>query len=197
VLTLLKKQVVIGSTIDPVNGASNPYGLAIAPKTSGKFTAGDLAVCNFNSKSGKQGTGESLIALHPTPGSFPLHVSGDKTLHGCDALALDAHGPWAAAMDANDNPVLSDNGKLVINVIGKPFDQPFGQIFAAPTSGPPAFYATNAYTGTVVRINLGTTFTYDVVGKNFPVNPWRAGNGARPVGLGVRCQHRHAVFRRW
>jgi hypothetical protein len=183
VLTLLKRQVVIGSTVDPVNGASNPYGLTIAPNTSGKFTAGDLAVCNFNSKSGQQGTGQSLIALHPTPGSFPRHVSGDKTLLGCDALALDTHGPWAAAMVANDNPVLSDNGKLAINIIGKPFDQPWGQIFAAPKSGPPAFYATNAYTGTVVRINLGKTFTYDVIGKNFPVNRGVPGTALAPSGL--------------
>jgi hypothetical protein len=179
----LKKQAAIGSTVDPVNGASNPYGLTIAPITDGKFTKGDLAVCNFNSKSGVQGTGESLIALHPTPGSFPLHVSGDKTLLGCDALALDTHGPWAAAMVANDNPVLANNGKLAINIIGKPFDEPWGQIFAAPTSGPPAFYATNAYTGTVVRINLGAKFTYTVIGKNFPVNRGVPGTALAPSGL--------------
>lgn len=44
----LTSQVVIGSVIDPVNGAQNPYGLTIAPSTNGKLTAGDLVVCNFN-----------------------------------------------------------------------------------------------------------------------------------------------------
>jgi hypothetical protein len=124
-----------------------------------------------------------LIALHPTPGSFPVHVSSDKTLLGCDALALDTHGPWAASMVANDNPVLTDTGKLAINIIGKPFEQPWGQIYAAPTSAPPAFYETNAYSGTVVRINLGKTFTYDVIGKNFPVNRGVPGTALAPSGL--------------
>ena len=107
-LKQLTKQVVIGSVVDPANGSGNPYGLTIAPITSGLLTEGDLVVCNFNAKSGKQGTGKSIVALHPTPGSTPTHISSDKTLVGCDALALDGgDGIWAAAMVANDNPVLS------------------------------------------------------------------------------------------
>src|SRR5271165_7195538 len=47
VLKTLKKQLVIGSTIDPKYKQLNPYGLSIAPSTAGAFTAGDLAVCNF------------------------------------------------------------------------------------------------------------------------------------------------------
>ncbi|HEY1428497.1 MAG TPA: hypothetical protein VGF18_02915 [Candidatus Tumulicola sp.] len=182
-LNQLKNQVVIGSTIDPVNGASNPYGLTIAPVTDGKFTAGDLVVCNFNGKNGKQGTGKSLIALHPMPGSMPKHISSDKTLLGCDALALDARGPWAAAMVANDNPVLDNKGKLAVNIAGRPFNQPWGQIYAQPPSGAPAFYATNAGNGNVVRINLGAKFTYDVIGKNFPVNHGVPGTALAPSGL--------------
>ena len=134
--------------------------------TNGAFTAGDLVVCNFNAKSNVQGTGKSIIALHPTPGSNPTHVSSDATLKGCDALALSPGDTiWAAAMVANDNPVLDPSGGLIQNIKGKPFKQPWGQVFAQPTSGSPAFYATNAGTGTVVRINLGSQFTYDVIGK--------------------------------
>jgi hypothetical protein len=184
VLKELKKQAIIGSAVDPVNGAGNPYGLAIAPITSGKFTKGDLVVCNFNAKSNKQGTGESIVALHPVAGSTPTHVSSDKTLRGCDALALASDDTiWAAAMVANDNPVIAANGKLVTNISGKPFDQPWGQIFAQPKSAPQAFYATNAGTGTVVRINLGSTFTYDVIGSGFPVNHGVPGTALAPSGL--------------
>ncbi len=82
-LKKLKKQVVIGSTLDPVNGAQNPYGLTIAPSTNGAFTAGDLVVCNFNAKSNVQGTGKSIIALHPTPGSTP-----DARFLRCNAQRL-------------------------------------------------------------------------------------------------------------
>ena len=183
-LKKLKKQVVIGSTLDPVNGAQNPYGLTIATSTSGAFTAGDLVVCNFNAKSNVQGTGKSIIALHPTPGSTPTHVSSDATLKGCDSLALSPGDTiWAAAMVANDNPVLDSSGGLIQNIKGKPFKQPWGQVFAAPTSGSPAFYATNAGTGTIVRINLGSQFTYDVIGKGFPVNHGKPGTALAPSGL--------------
>jgi len=183
-LKLLKKQVVIGSVVDPVNGAGNPYGLTVAPITSGSFTQGDLVVCNFNAKSGKQGTGRSIIALHPAAGSTPTHVSSDKTLLGCDALALDGgDGIWGAAMVANDNPVLSSSGKLLENISGKPFDQPWGQIYAQSKTGSPVFYATNAGTGTVVRINLGSKFTYDVIGSGFPVNHGVPGTALAPSGL--------------
>lgn len=183
-LKKLKKQVVIGSTIDPVNGAQNPYGLTIAPSTNGAFTAGDLVVCNFNAKSNVQGTGKSIIALHPEPGSNPTHVSSDATLKGCDALALSPDDTiWAAAMVANDNPVLDASGNLIENIKGKPFKQPWGQVFAQPSSGSPAFYATNAGTGTIVRINLGSKFTYDVIGKGFPVNHGKPGTALAPSGL--------------
>jgi hypothetical protein len=184
VLKGLTKQVVIGSTVDPANGAQNPYGLTVAPITAGKFTAGDLVVCNFNGKSNVQGTGKSIVALHPAPGSTPVHVSSDKTLVGCDALALANDDTiWAAAMVANDNPVLDPSGKLIVNISGKPFNQPWGQIYAQPNKGAPAFYATNAWTGSIVRINLGSKFTYDVIATGFPVNHGKPGTALAPAGL--------------
>jgi hypothetical protein len=184
ILKQLKNQVVIGSTVDPINGAQNPYGLTIAPSTNGAFTAGDLVVCNFNAKSNVQGTGRSIIALHPVPKSKPTHVTSNKTLKGCDALALSNDDTiWAAAMVANDNPVLDSTGKLIVNISGPPFSQPWGQVFAQPTSGAPAFYETNARTGTVVRINLGSQFTYDVIGSGFPVNHGKPGTALAPSGL--------------
>ncbi len=183
VLQELKKQVAIGSAVDPENGAQNPYGLTIAPVTAGAFTKGDLVVCDFNAKSNVQGTGRSIVALHPAPGSAPVHVSSIKSLKGCDALALDVDDTiWAASMVANDNPVLDPTGKLIANISGKPFDQPWGQALAQHGSGS-AFYATNAGTGSVVRINLGSKFTYDVIATGFPVNHGKPGTALAPSGL--------------
>lgn len=180
----LAKQVVIGSTVDPANGAQNPYGLTFAAGSSGKLKDGDLVVCNFNAKSNVQGTGRSIVALHPVPGSKPVHVSDDPTLQGCDALAIGSdRAIWAAAMVANDNPVIGSTGKLVTNIKGKPFDQPWGQAFAMPPGGKPAFYASNAGDGTIVRINLGAKFTYDVIAKGFPVNHGKPGTALAPSGL--------------
>jgi hypothetical protein len=186
VLKQLKKQVVIGTLADPNprNGGQNPYGLTVAPITTGKLTAGDLVVCNFNGGSNQQGSGKSLVAIHPQPGSKPIHLNGGQPLLGCDALALSSDDTiWAAAMVANDNPIIDANGKLLFNIVGKPFSQPWGQVFAAPTSGSPAFYETNAATGTVVRINLGSKFTYDVIARGFPVNHGVAGTALAPSGL--------------
>jgi DNA-binding beta-propeller fold protein YncE len=90
---------------------------------------------------------------------------------------------WAAAFSANDNPVLSASGKLEINIKGKPFDHPWGQVFAQPTSGSPAFYATNAGNGDIIRINLGSKFTYDVIATGFAVNHGKPGSIFAPSGL--------------
>lgn len=184
VLKMLTKQVVIGSTVDSKFHQLNPYGLDLARATNGAFTAGDLAVCNFNAKSNVQGTGFTVVALHPVPGSKPRLVSSSNTLLGCNALALAPDDTiWAAAFSANDNPVIAANGKFLANIKGPPFDHPFGQAFAAPAHGAPAFYESNAGDGTVVRINLGATFTYDVIARGFPVNHGKPGSIFGPSGL--------------
>jgi hypothetical protein len=186
VLKLLKKQVVIGSTIDPRFKQLNPYGLAVAPSTAGAFTAGDLVVCNFNAKTNVQGTGFTIVGLHPNPGSKPVLVAADKqTLLGCNALAL-APGNfiWAAAFASNSNPILDSNGKLVENITGKPLDRPFGQIYAPAQTAKAgaAFYESNAGDGTIVRFNLSNS-TADVIAKGFKVNHGKPGGILGPSGL--------------
>ncbi|MFY9719407.1 MAG: hypothetical protein WAK16_07160 [Candidatus Cybelea sp.] len=185
ILKLDKKQVVIGSTVDPKFHQLNPYGLTVAPATAGDFTAGDLVVCNFNAKNNVQGTGFTIVALHPKPGSKPLLVSSDrKVLTGCAALALSTGDDiWATAFSSNDNPVISASGKLEANIDGKPFDHPWGQAFAQPSSGSPAFYESNAGNGEIIRINLGSKFTYDVIAKGFAVNGGKPGGILGPSGL--------------
>lgn len=185
ILSMLHKQVVIGSTIDPKFHQRNPYGLDIARSSHGKFKKGDLAACNFNDKANVQGTGFTIVALHPVPGSQPRLVSADKTvLTGCDALALAPNDIiWAAAFSSNDNPVLAPSGKLLANISGKPLDRPFGQAFAQPLNGKPVFYESNAGDGTIVRINLTSPFTFDVIAKGFPVNHGVPGSIFGPSGL--------------
>jgi hypothetical protein len=184
ILKLLTKQTVIGSTIDPKLHQLNPYGLTVAPKTVGDLTAGDLVVCNFNDSKNVQGTGYTIVALHPAPGSKPSLISDNSTLVGCAALALDpGDNIWAAAFSSDDNPVISPSGKLEVNIKGKIFDHPWGQIYAQPKSGAAAFYESNAADGTVVRINLGSKFTYDVIAKGFAVNHGKPGSIFAPAGL--------------
>lgn len=113
-------------------------------------------------------------------------VSHSKTLKGCDALALAPDDAiWAAAFTANDNPVISATGHLIVNLQGKPFHHPFGQVFAARggASGAPVFYESNAGNGSIVRINLGSTFTYDVIATGFAINHGKPGSIFGPSGL--------------
>lgn len=183
ILKQLNSQVVIGSTVDPANGAQNPYGLTVAPLTAGKFTKGDLVVCDFNAKSNVQGTGEAIVALHPIPKSMPTHISSIKPLQGCDALALDVDDTiWGSTMVANDNPVIASNGKLISDISGKPFNQPWGQVLARHKSAS-SFYESNAGTGTIVRIDVGSKFTWEVIATGFPVNHGKPGTALAPSGL--------------
>jgi sugar lactone lactonase YvrE len=188
--------VTIGSTVDPINGDQNPYGLAIAPVTAGAIHQGDLIICNFNDGNpfNIQGLGTTIEDLSPVPGSSPTRISQDPRLTGCDALALDPKGfIWAAALDANDNPIVSPSGSLVTSLPGFSWGGPWGQAY----SGTPeprrtgAFYESNSLDGSIVRINLtdagGISFTKIVTG--FPVNHGVPGTILGPSGLTYDMVH--------
>jgi len=183
VLPKLGKEITIGSTVDPLNGDVNPYGLAIAPAGGGSISKGDLVVCNFNDSANIQGLGTTLEVLHPTPGSQPVRLAADPTLTGCAAIAMGDPNPWVAAYDANDNPVVSDSGQIITPINNYPWTGPWGQAFVAPPKGAPAFYESNANDGSIVRINLGNPFTFDKIVTGFPVNHGVPGQILAPSGL--------------
>jgi hypothetical protein len=190
ILKQLKNQVVIGSTVDPIYGQLNPYGLDVAKSTNGDFTKGDLVVCNFNDNYNVQGTGYTIIALHPTPGSSPSLVTADPTtLTGCNALAV---GPddtiYAAAFVSNDDPIFSSSGSLITNLSGSPFNNPFGQTYAQPMKGSASVYESNAADGSIVRINL-PSYSTEVIATGFPVNGGPPGSILGPSGLQYQRQH--------
>ena len=154
----------VGSTLDPTNGDQNPYGLVVAPATAGLITKGDLVVCNFNNASttanpgGVQGTGTTIIGLHPAAGSKPYPIAQSPDLLGCNALTMlpddsISASAWSAAQ--NPNPLVSASG-----VVGTPFSSdtfagPWGEAYVAATATQPAaIYVSNAPGGTT---NAGGT----------------------------------------
>jgi hypothetical protein len=171
----------IGSTVDPLNGDQNPYGLTIAPATAGLITKGDLIVCNFNNAStpsaqgGVQGTGTSIVGLHPAVGSKPYRIAQSASLDGCDALTmLPDDSISAAAWSATSNPLVSAAG-VVATPFSDAFAYPWGEAYvAAAGTKPAAIYVTNApggniaAGGTIDRISLDddaqTSFTEVVSG---------------------------------
>src|ERR1700677_1005016 len=140
----------IGSTVDPMNGDQNPYGLAIAPDTMGLLTAGDLVICNFNDSANVQGNGTTIEILHPAPGSTPTRMVQDPNLKGCAALAVaNDDSPWAAAYSSNLAPYYGPTGALVSTLSGGPWSGPWGEIYApAVGSGAASYVTSNATTGT-------------------------------------------------
>ena len=161
----------IGSTVDPINGDQNPYGLAIAPASNGLLTAGDLVVCNFNDSANVQGNGTTIEILHPTPGSMPTRMVEDPNLKGCAALAVATDdAPWAAAYSSNLAPFYGPTGGLVSTLATGPWSGPWGETFASGVGSTAASYVTsNATSGTIVRVNVaGTEFT--TIASGFSLN---------------------------
>jgi hypothetical protein len=193
VIGQLRHIVKIGSTVDPINGDQNPYGLEIAPSTNGMITAGDLVICNFNDSNNIQGLGTTIEVLHPQPGSSPARLIADPTLTGCDALALAPNDTiWAAALDANDNPIVSSSGSLIDPLNTVTWNGPWAQAFS-PTAGPrgvAAFYESNAYDGTIVRINITKNgrYTFDTIATGFSVNHGVPGTILAPSGFTYDAQ---------
>jgi hypothetical protein len=151
----------IGPTPDPVLMGGNPYGLVIAPATSGLITAGDLIVCNFNSANdnatGKQGNGTTIVGLHPTPGSSPYSIASSPSSAGCNALAmLPDDSISVAAYAANQNPLVNATGTVSTPFSADTFGEPWGEAYVAATSAnPAALYVSNA-NGSIDRITLNS-----------------------------------------
>jgi hypothetical protein len=193
VLKQLNDKATIGSTVDPINGDQNPYGLDVAKVNNGIFDPGDLVVCNFNDRANIQGNGTTIIALHPRPGSKPIHVAQNHSLKGCDWIALAPDDTiWAASFVANENPIFDTNGNLLTEISNGPWHRPFGQTFS-PTAGPfgaGAFYVTNAGDGSLVRINLTSgPFTFDIIATGFAVNHGAPGGILGPTGMQYDAEH--------
>lgn len=187
VLPRLTRQTTIGSTVDPMNGDQEPYGLDIAKVDAAPLQSGDLIICNFKDAGGKEGNGTTIEALHPSAGSSPTRVAQDPSLKGCAAVALSVSDTiWAAAFVANDNPIVRPNGTIVTTLPGGPWHGPFGQIFS-PMKGPfgnAAFYESNAADGSIVRTNITEKgFTFDVIATGFAINHGAPGGILGPSGL--------------
>jgi hypothetical protein len=172
--------LTVGSTVDPINGDANPYGLTIAPATAGLITKGDLVVCNFSNSAGAEGNGTTIIGLHPgaTPAA-PYRIAQSAALNGCNALTmLPDDSISASAWTSNLNPLVSATGTVGAPFAADTFAQPWGEAFVAATgTQAAALYVTNAPAnsgvvavgGTIDRISLDannaqTSFTEIVTG---------------------------------
>lgn len=191
-LKTLKVQQTIGSTVDPLNGDQNPYGLVyVKNKPLGKslLKKGDLVVCNFNDKANVKGRGTTVDYISSTPASKPSRLVQSSTLLGCASLSINAYDEvFAANSGANDAEGIASNGKTVQILKNSVLVEPWGSVYVpAPIPYPPGdgLWVSDASSGKVVRINLGTGGkpTYTAVISGFAVNHGKPGSILAPSGL--------------
>jgi hypothetical protein len=194
ILATLNTETTIGSTVDPVTGDQNPYGLDIAPADSGILHRGDLLVCDFNDSANVQGTGNAIVALAPEPGSSPRPIITNGALLGCTENVQTRDGTiWETAFVAPDVAIVSPAGKLLNTLRGTPFTAPFGITLARDADGngdDPVFYESDATTGAIVRISDGRFgVRSDVIATGFAVNNGVPGSELGPGGLQYDSKH--------
>jgi hypothetical protein len=156
------------TAIDPTGSSTNPYGLAIAPKSAGLITAGDLVVCNFNNgpvaipgspDPNTQGQGTTVVGLHPTAsanaGGNPYHIAQSASLLGCSSLSMLADDSIAAtAFSASMVPLVAPTGSVSTPFAADNLAMPWGSAYVAAANGqPPALYISTA-AGSISRITL-------------------------------------------
>lgn len=66
----------------PANGDVNPYAIITVAHTIGSLTQGDVLVDNFNNKTNNQGTGTTIVDVHPDK-SVTVFADISPTLQGC------------------------------------------------------------------------------------------------------------------
>ncbi len=128
VLKKLKKNVVIGSTIDPTNGDKGPRALSIVKVTYGVLKKGQLLVCEFENSSGAAGKGTTIDVFDPKPGSSPVTFAQSQHIEGCDGDAsTSANEVYGAGFGSGVLAAFTQKGKL-IKTYGKPYEKPFSDV---------------------------------------------------------------------
>jgi hypothetical protein len=189
ILKQLKKDVVIGSTVDPKNGDTGPRAVSIAPLSYGALKKGQLLVCNFDDSAGKAGKGTTLEQLDPQPNSKPATFAQSSDIEGCDGDAITSgDSVYGTGMTSGRMAWFSESGALK-KTYGSPFEQPFSNAYGPPKPGslysPDYIFASDSKTGSIIDISLGNYGTNKLVqvATGFAVNGKTGWSTLGPSGL--------------
>ena len=158
------------------NGDGNPYGVAFVPKgfpSGGPLNPGDILVSNFNSATGGQGTGTTIVAVPPDGVAgevFTFFTGTLAPLTGDDglttALGVLKGGFVVVGQLPNDGNGNADPGSLLfIDQTGKNIVLKYPNVTGPwdltidDASGSATIFVSNVLNGTVVRlaVTVGTT----------------------------------------
>jgi hypothetical protein len=155
ILKKLKKDVQIGSTVDPNNGDMGPSAVSLVKSTFG-LKKGQLIVCNFEDSSGKAGKGTTIDVLDPTPHSKPSTFAQSSKLEGCDGDAITAtNSVYGAGMSSGNVAQFSPQGKLS-QTYGSPIQAPFADAdaFCGLAYAPEDIYVSDSKTGAIIKLSF-------------------------------------------
>jgi len=138
-----KHTVSVLSPTTPANGDVNPYSIWPVSETIGSVKTGDVLVDNFNNESNDQGTGTTIVDIHPN-GQQTVFTHLPRSIPGCPggvglttATVQLKEGGWVIAgslPSANGKTatagrgcliVLSPTGKLVKTIAAPYIDGPW------------------------------------------------------------------------
>jgi hypothetical protein len=166
------------STVPP-NGDQNPYGVAFVPRdfkgNGGPLQPGDILVSNFNNSDNKQGTGTTIVRIG-ADGSFSTffagapHPTGSSGFGLSTALAVLRKGfvivgnvPSMDGTIATSGPgsllVIDNKGNLLSMISDATINGPWDMTVDDRGGDNVTAFVSNAFAGTVVRLNLHLTAT--------------------------------------
>lgn len=191
ILKRIKKDVVIGSTVDPTNGDTGPHALSVVQAPFG-LKQGDLVVCNFSDKTGAAGKGTTVDILAPKTNSTPSTFAQNADIEGCVGDATTTFNYiYAAGMTSGDDVGFKPSGN-VKKVYGAPLKRPFSDADIACPYG----QSSCLYTGESIATSdadTGAIFFYGVSGyaakktlevaKGFAINKKSGWSALGPSGL--------------
>lgn len=157
ILKKLKKDVVIGSTVDPKNGDKGPRALSQVHLSFGVLKKGQLLVCNFVDSSGAAGKGTTIELLDPKQGSKPATFVQSTKIEGCDGAAVSAgDNVYGAGMTSGIVEKFNEHGKAV-KTYGTPIEEPLADADAdcSLPYAPESIFVGDAKTGSIVKFAAG------------------------------------------
>jgi hypothetical protein len=190
ILKLLKKNVTIGSTVDPANGDMGPRAVTVVQNNFGKLKMGQVLVCNFEDSSGNAGNGTTIEKFDPVASSKPTTFFQNSKIEGCDGDAIDGSDDVYATGLTSKVMALIVKGKLK-KTYGSPITDPLGNGEAPMLYGysPELVFVGNSDTGGVDSFSFGGYGTgkgKEVI-NGFDVNKGSGFSALGPSGIAYWC----------
>jgi hypothetical protein len=196
ILKKIKKDIVIGATVDPTNADRGGHGLSVVKTSYGHLAKGMLVICNFDDKAGKPGAATTIDVLEPKHGAKAKTFARSGAIQGCAGNTITStNGVVGAGFSSHLLARFSDKGKLA-KTYGTPYKAPFSTVDAsnAQLYNAEYIFGGDAATGGIVSFSINRYGNQKriQVGSGFAVNHKDGWAALGPSGLQYRANKPNA-----